>query len=139
MDYTARIISDKTLNKDFTKMILHTRLYTDPQGESHFEDVAVELFETDYAPPAPPLNLSASTPARHFGFMETAAGWKSELHPSSSRSIFFVLSGEWEVTASDGESRRFPVGSVLLVEDTTGVGHSSRVISDSLAAVVALE
>jgi uncharacterized cupin superfamily protein len=52
--------------------------------------------------------------------------------------LFFVLSGEWQVTASDGESRRFGVGSVLLVEDTTGKGHSSRVVSetDSLAALV---
>ena len=70
--------------------------------------------------------------------MKAPAGWSSDWHPSSARNLFFVLSGEWEVTASDGESRRFGVGSVLLVEDTTGKGHSSRVTSetDSLAAMV---
>jgi uncharacterized cupin superfamily protein len=75
-----------------------------------------------------------------FGFMRAPAGWSSEWHPSKARNIFLVISGEWEVTASDGESRRFPAGSVLLVEDTTGKGHTSRVVSDvdSLAAMVAL-
>ena len=54
--------------------------------------------------------------------------------------MFFVLSGEWEVTASDGESRRFAAGDALLVEDTTGKGHSSRVISEegSVAAMIEL-
>ena len=72
--------------------------------------------------------------------MNGPAGWTSDWHPTSARSIFFVLSGDSEVTAGDGETRRFPAGSVLLVEDTTGKGHSSRVASknDSLAAMVQL-
>ncbi|PYS60137.1 MAG: cupin [Acidobacteria bacterium] len=96
---------------------------------------------TDYVPPAPPLSLSAFWPASQVRFMNAPAGWASDWHPSSARNLFFVISGEWEVTASDGETRRFAVGSVLIVEDTTGKGHSSRVISeaDSLAAMVQLD
>jgi len=122
------------------RMLTYARLYADENGESHFEDVELELTSTDYAPPAPPLDLSALTPAAQFGFMNARAGWASEWHQSSARNMFFVLSGEWEVRASDGEARRFPAGSVLLVEDTTGKGHSSRVVSpiDSLAAFVQL-
>ncbi len=42
--------------------------------------------------------------------------------------------------ASDGETRRFGIGAVLRVEDTTGKGHSSRVVGefDSLAIMVRL-
>ena len=121
-------------------MTTYTRLYADERGESHFEDVEVKLTPTDYVPPAPPLDLSSFIPANQFGFMSAPSGWSSDWHPSSDRNIFFVLSGEWEVTASDGEARRFPAGSVLRVEDTTGKGHSSRVVSrtESLAAVVRL-
>lgn len=121
-------------------MITYTRLYSDADGDSHFEDVEIDLTLTDYAPPAPPLSLSSFAPATQFGFMSARAGWSSDWHPSSDRNIFFVLTGEWEVTASDGEARRFRVGSVLRVEDTTGKGHSSRVVSqnESLAAVVRL-
>src|SRR6266849_6348964 len=122
-------------------MSTYPRLYADEHGESHFEDVEIDLVSTEYAPPALPLDLSDFTPATQFGFMRAPAGWSSDWHPTSARNIFFVLTGEWEVMASDGESRRFPAGSVLLVEDTTGKGHSSRVTSqtDSLAAMVQLD
>jgi len=119
-------------------MATYTRLYSDAQGESHFEDIEIELTQTDYVPSAPPLELSAITPASQFGFMRAPTGWSSDWHPSSERNVFFVLTGEWEVTASDGETKRFSTGSVLVVEDTTGKGHTSRVIYDSLAVMVQL-
>lgn len=116
----------------------YTRLYATADGESHFEQVDVELSLADYAPPAPPLKLSEMQASTQAGFMQAPAGWNSDWHPSSARNLFVVLSGEWEVTASDGESRRFGPGSVLLVDDTSGKGHSSRVIRDSLAVMVEL-
>ena len=122
-------------------MTTYTHLYTDEFGESHFEEVEMDLRLTDYAPSAPPLSLSAFLPASQVGFMNALAGWSSDWHPSSARNLFFVISGEWEFTTSDGETRRFGVGSVLLVDDTNGKGHSSRVVSetDSVAAMVQLD
>lgn len=117
----------------------YTQLYADELGESHFRDVEIEFTSSDYAPPAPPLNLSPFTPADQIGFMEAPTGWSSDWHPSSGRNLFVVINGEWEVTASDGETRRFGSGSVLLVEDTLGKGHTSRVISDSIAVMVTLD
>jgi hypothetical protein len=121
-------------------MTTYTQLYSDDMGESHFRDVEIEFKATDYAPPAPPLALSAFTAATQFGFMKAPAGWESDWHPSSARNLFVVLTGEWEVTASDGETRRFGSGSLLLVEDTFGKGHKSRVVSevDSVAVMVEL-
>ena len=121
-------------------MSTYTRLYSDEQGESHFADVEIDLASIDYAPPAPPLSLSPFTNAKEIGFMQAPAGWASDWHPSSARNLFVVLSGAWEVTASDGETRRFEMGSALLVEDITGKGHKSRVVSDvdSLAVMVEL-
>lgn len=118
----------------------YVRLYAGADGESHFEDIEVDLVPTDFAPPAPLLNLSAYVPAAKFGFLGGPPGWVGDWHPSSARNFFFVLTGEWEVTASDGETRRFAAGSALLVEDTAGKGHASRVVSEteSLAAVVQL-
>jgi len=121
-------------------MFIYTRLYSDENGESHFEDAQVDLALMDYAPPAAPLALSAFTPARQFGFMQAPAGWSSDWHPTAVRTMFFVLSGEWEVTASDRETRRFAAGSILMAEDTDGRGHASRVIGevDSFAAMLEL-
>ena len=119
-------------------MLTHVKLYSDDAGESHFEDIEIDFTPTEYAPPAAPLSLSAFTPARQFGFMKAPAGWSSDWHPTSVRTMFFVLSGEWEVTASDGETRSFGGGSVLLAEDADGKGHTSRVVSavDSIAAML---
>lgn len=118
----------------------YARLFADDSGESHFDDIEIEFTATDYVPSAAPVGFSGTLPASHVTFMRAPARWASDLHVSSARSMFVVLSGEWEVTASDGESRRFAVGSALLVEDTTGAGHSSRVTSDadSVAVVVQL-
>jgi hypothetical protein len=116
------------------------RLYADDAGESHFDDVEIELFATDYVSSAPPIELSKLRPAAQACFMSARAGWSSDWHPSSARAMFFVLTGEWEVTTSDGESRRFGVGSALLVEDVTGKGHMSRVLGEegSTAAMIEL-
>lgn len=120
--------------------ITFARLYADDKGESHFADVEEELILSDFAPSAAALHLSAFIPASQTGFLGAPAGWIGAWHTSPSRNLFVVLSGEWEVTASDGESRRFGPRSVLLVEDTTGKGHASRVIGaeDSLALLVRL-
>src|SRR5215468_8213673 len=46
------------------------------------------------------------------------------------------LSGTVEVTASDGEFRRFGPGSLLLLEDTHGKGHSTRVLDEDVVMLV---
>ena len=122
-------------------MFTFTRLYSDRLGESHFDDVNVAFAAVDYTDAAPPVNLSTITNASSFRFMEAPAGWSSDWHTSSARALFICLSGEWEITVSDGETRRFAIGSVLLVENTSGIGHSSRITSvdGSLAAMIQLE
>lgn len=119
----------------------YVRVYADENGESHFEDVEVELTPVDFAPPAPPMNLSAFTPATQFAFVSASVGWYGDWHPTPRRQIFFSLSGEIEVEVSDGEVRRFGPGSVTLLEDTWGKGHTTRVVgtADVLLAVVQLE
>jgi hypothetical protein len=125
---------------DSGKTETYLRLYTGDDGDSHFENVEVEMTAVDFAPSTPPLDLSAFMPAKQCAFFSGPAGWIGDWHPSSERNLFIVISGEWEVEASDGEIRRVASGSVLLCEDTTGKGHRSRVINDkaSLALLIQL-
>jgi hypothetical protein len=46
------------------------------------------------------------------------------------------LSGTVEVTASDGQSRRFGPGSLVLLEDTRGQGHSTRILDEDVVMLV---
>jgi quercetin dioxygenase-like cupin family protein len=115
----------------------YVRLYTDETGESHFEDLAAALTEVDFAPPAPPLELSEYARVERFAFFCMPAGWHGDWHPTPRRQYFIVLSGEVEAITSDGETRRFTPGNVVLVEDTTGKGHASRSVNgDAFAAVI---
>jgi mannose-6-phosphate isomerase-like protein (cupin superfamily) len=118
----------------------YTRIFTDSAGQSHFEDIEVELTEINFAPPAPPLNLSLFNPAQQYGFCSFPVGWRGDWHPTPFRQFFFFLSGEVAVQVGDGRVRHFGPGSAVLVEDTTGKGHVSWVKTkiDALAAVVKL-
>ena len=116
----------------------YVRLYADSDGESHFSDEEMELASVNFAPPAPPINISDSTPAKHFALIHSSEGWFGDWHPTPYRQFFFLLSGKAEIGVSDGEVRLFGPGSILLVEDTTGRGHTSRVIDEGLAVSVQL-
>ncbi len=110
--------------------IAYARFYTDAAGESHFEDVRVALARMDFAPPAPPLDVSAFAPAKQVGFVRMPAGWFGDWHPAPRRQFMFCLAGAVAVQVSDGETRVFRPGDVVLLEDTTGKGHTTRVVSE---------
>jgi hypothetical protein len=108
----------------------YVRLYADADGESHFEDVELSLTPSDYSPPTPPLNVAVLGPAQQFALVGAPAGWWGDWHRVPRRQFYCTLKGEVEVEASGGSRRRFPIGCVLLAEDTAGKGHISRVIGD---------
>lgn len=118
----------------------YAKIFADKEGESHFMDVEIELEPVDFAPPAPPVNLSSFTLATQYAICVFPSGWYGDWHPTPQKQIFFILSGEMEVQVGDGEVRRFSAGSIVLVEDTTGKGHVSRVVgsTDVVTAVVQL-
>ena len=118
----------------------YVKLYVDDVGGSHFQDVNIKLEPMDFAPPAPIIHLSSFQPATQYAFCRFPSGWHGDWHPAPHKQIFFILSGKNKAEASDGEIRQFGPGSVLLVEDTWGKGHISRVVGgkDLIAAVVQL-
>lgn len=118
----------------------YIRIYADESGESHFEDLETELSPVDFAPPAAPLNIAQFLPASQSFWVGAPVGWAGEKpHPSPRRQIFCTVKGEYEVTASDGTVRYFPAGSVLLLEDTGGKGHSSRISSKEDVLIFGIE
>ena len=118
-----------------------TRITSDGDGPSRFEDVEVELAEAAYAPPAPPFALGAAVPCAALILAELPAGYESDWHPSPARQWFLQLSGELEVESGGGEVRRLRAGDVAIVEDVAGPGHRTRVVGSApvRAAFVRLE
>jgi hypothetical protein len=118
--------------------LAYARVYSDSAGASHFSDGQINLSLADYAPPAPPISVSDVTPVDRVVFLSSPIGWFGDFHPTPRRQFIFFLSGMLEVEVSDGEKRRFGPGSVLVVEDTVGEGHVSRVVGDERAYIVAV-
>ena len=117
----------------------YTRLYADAKGESHFEDVRVQLSLADLAPPAPPLFASEFNAAQAYGFIRAAPGWFGDWHPAPRRQFLFYLGGDSELEVSDGEVRHFRAGDILLDEDTLGTGHVRREVGDEDAVAVVVQ
>jgi len=64
------------------------------------------------------------------------AGTQAPAHNAPQPYICIILSGVGEVATSDGESRRFQAGDLLLCNDLTGKGHVTKAITDLTLAFV---
>jgi quercetin dioxygenase-like cupin family protein len=112
-------------------------VYTDSIGESHFRDAEISLHSVNFAPPAPPVMLSEYLDVGKMVFFSIPAGWFGDWHPTPKKQFFCCLQGQAEIVVGDGETRCFRAGDVFFLEDTSGRGHTTRVISsDAFVAVV---
>ena len=98
-----------------------TRIYSDTNGDSHFEDLSV------------PLNdkgeiglLSDPNPAKNIIFREVPASYDYGFHNAPQRQYIILLDGGVSIETSLGEIREFKTGDILLVEDTQGKGHKTK-------------
>ena len=101
------------------------RVYTGPDGQSHFEDVSVELDDHRAAG-----RISSTWPARGVQFREVDGAYHLDFHVAPRRQLVVNLTGSVEIEVGSGEVRRFGPGSILLAEDTTGQGHISRHVDE---------
>ena len=103
-----------------------TRIYTGPDGESHFEDIEIAVEDKGA------IRRRQSEPIKATGiiFVELDSDYKRDWHNAPCRQFVITLEGEGEIEIGDGTKRTFGPGDVLLAEDTTGRGHISRVVNN---------
>ena len=117
--------------------ILH--IVADADGVSCFAETDLKMARKDFAPPAAPLSASAFQPARRWGLLRLPVGWDGNWHPTPVRQLIVFLSGQCEITVGDGQSRRFGPGEMVMLEDTTGKGHVTKVIGSQAAECLAVQ
>ncbi|MGW4232685.1 hypothetical protein OG596_24105 [Streptomyces sp. NBC_01102] len=126
------------MSAEATRTIVVTRMFTDEAGETHFAEEKVEVTEKNFAPPAPAMFMSNPAEAKASVYLLLPDGYFGDLHPAPRRQIMTLVQGELEVGVSDGEKRQFLPGGSVLVEDTTGKGHSTRSVGESIVLVAQL-
>jgi hypothetical protein len=120
--------------------IQYVRLYADADGESHMQkDLKIELTSANFIPPALPIEVSPIEPASTYGFLCVPPGYDGDWHPSPKCRWIFFLAGEMEFEVSDGQVHCTEPGSAMLLEDTTGKGHRSRVMSNTAAILATVQ
>jgi len=108
--------------------VIITRIYTGEDGQSHMEDF-------DLADCPNPESLMSVT---SIVFRVHEPGRFSNWHCESRRNYRITVSGEWELGLGDGSLHRIRPGQVLLFEDLTGQGHTTRVTSSVPRVAVAI-
>jgi hypothetical protein len=98
-----------------------TRVYSDDNGDSHFEDVSIPL-----RPGGVIGFLSDPLGAKEVIFREVDPSYDWNFHTAPTRQLIILLDGEIEITTSQNVRRKFRGGDVLLMEDTTGKGHKTK-------------
>ncbi|HET6182830.1 MAG TPA: hypothetical protein VFA03_04475 [Acetobacteraceae bacterium] len=99
------------------------RIWTGEDGNSRFEDGAIELAEG-----ARGDLLSAKAGAVSISFQETSAGGTFAWHDAPARQFVITLSGTLDFQTRAGAHFTIRPGDVLLAEDTAGTGHSWRLV-----------
>lgn len=102
-------------------MFTYTRVYSDENGDSRFEDVSVPLDEAGEIGA-----LSSIIPAQGIVFREVKPGYDYDFHTAPQRQFIILLDGEIEIETSLGAKRIFKGGEILLMEDTEGKGHKTK-------------
>lgn len=100
-----------------------TRIHSDSGGETHFDDLDIPL--EDFGEIG---MLSALQEASGIIFRETPGDYDFAWHNAPRRQYLIILEGEVDITVSDGATRRFGDGDVVLLEDTSGKGHYSKAV-----------
>ncbi len=94
------------------------RLYTGPDGQGRIE--AIDL--------AKKPEWTRGLVATQISFRAWPVGEFLDWHPAPRRQFVIILSGQLEIGLGDGSKHVFGAGDARLVEDTTGQGHTTRVL-----------
>lgn len=97
------------------------RLYTGPDGKSHFEDLDQNQGSHHFLNTFPAKALVFKNDTNR----EDLHGW----HPAPRRQWCITLAGSVEIGLGDGTKRIFGPGDVFLAEDETGEGHTAKPIN----------
>ena len=104
------------------------RLFTGDDGLSHIEEVTLP-FEPFHDTEGSHGEGTALQAATGITFRLSPTGYSLDWHNAPRRQYVITISGEVEIGASDGTVRRVGPGGILLAEDLTGRGHTTRVVS----------
>ena len=96
------------------------RMYTGDDGKAAWEEIDLEA-QADW---------TKGMDVTQIRFGTRAPGVMQDWHPAPQRQFVIILSGQLQIGFEDGSTKTFGPGDARLVEDTTGVGHTTIALGD---------
>ena len=118
LGWAARTAQD-VVGAQHRKTIPVTRIYTGADGQSHAEEIELAITNG---------NASDAIKATGVQFRRTPPGSFSDWHVGPRRQFVITLSGRGEIEVAGGKKIALAPGRIELIEDTTGKGHTTRVV-----------
>jgi len=106
-------------------MIRCVRIWTGQDGNSLFEEGMIDLPKGERGD-----ILSEIVATSSISFRETKSGGTFAPHDAPTRQFVITLSGTLEFETATGATFLIRPGDILLAEDTTGTGHSWKLMDD---------
>ena len=101
-------------------------LLADENGISRVDPHFTQTLEAvEFAPPAPPMLVSAAIDAKALVMVELPTGWQGGWHHSPQKQWVICLAGEMGYEAEDGTQFTLKPGSCIFSSDIQGKGHRS--------------
>ncbi|NKB57456.1 MAG: hypothetical protein GKS00_14115 [Alphaproteobacteria bacterium] len=111
------------------------RVYTGEDNESHLD--IMDQIELDYVERDGTRTAVAGVTGAQFGLRKEGAF--TDFHNAPRRQYVMYLTASVEIGLGDGSTHVMEPGDVLLAEDKSGRGHTSRVIKGGMCAIVRIE
>jgi quercetin dioxygenase-like cupin family protein len=96
------------------------RLYTGADGKGRIDTIDLATM----------AEWTKGLPATQISFRVWPVGQLLDWHPAPRRQFVIIISGRLEIGLGDGSKHVFGPGDARLVEDTTGQGHTTRVLGN---------
>ena len=103
--------------------LTYFHLYTDADGETHFSEREFSFSVRPEIESHGSISVSVLDGVTGAMMYRISPGVVEDWHTAPRRQFNFVVQGQADITASDGQVLRLHPGSVLLIDDTTGKGH----------------
>jgi hypothetical protein len=104
------------------------RLYSGDDGHSHLEELQI----------AEHPGLSEAVAVSTITFREWEAGHFIDWHPAPRKQYIITLAGNVEIGLGDGTVYTLGPGDMMLAEDTTGQGHTTKAVGNETRVSVAI-
>ncbi len=102
------------------------------------EEIEIETSVVAFVPDRPSMGVSTALPAKDAKFLRVEPAWDGGWHPTPVEQYLSVLVGSFEIATSDGKSRQFDIGDIVLLADTAGKGHYTKILGDREAWILAV-